>query len=183
MNKEELLGYLERLDHALKAEATLHIYGSAAFMLLDEPERTSLDVDVAAPYSIVDIGDLRQAAAAAGLPVNPADDYAADHLEWISSLRLCLAKPDPETDLLLWKGARLSVKTGSIVQLIASKLIRYDDIDRSDIQYLIRQSPVDIDAVAGAVAALPAPFNRDVMVLENLGNFRVDMKLWTGDGR
>lgn len=183
MNKEELLGYLERLDHALKAEATLHIYGSAAFMLLDEPERTSLDVDVAAPYSIVDIGDLRQAAAVAGLPVNPADDYAGDHLEWISSLRLCFAKPNPETDLLLWKGARLSVKTGSIVQLIASKLIRYDDIDRSDIQYLIRQSPVNFDAVVEAVAGLPAPFNRDVVVLENLGNLRVDLTLWMGEGR
>ena len=44
MNKTDLLGYLERLDGALKAPATLHIYGSAAFMLLDEPERTSLDV-------------------------------------------------------------------------------------------------------------------------------------------
>lgn len=183
MNKEELLGYLERLDHALKAEATLHIYGSAAFMLLDEPERTSLDVDVAAPYSSVDIGDLRQAATVAGLPLNPSDDYAADHLEWISSLRLCLAKPNPETELLLWKGARLSVKTGSIVQLIASKLIRYDEIDRSDIQYLIRQTPVNIDAVAEAVAALPEPFNRDVMVLKNLGNLRVDMTLWMGESR
>jgi hypothetical protein len=183
MNKLELLGYLERLDHALKAEATLHIYGSAAFMLLDEPDRTSLDVDVAAPYSIVDMGDLRQAATAAGLPLNPADDYSSDHLEWISAVRLCLAKPNPETDLLLWKGERLSVKTGSIPQLIASKLIRYDEIDRSDIQYLCRQAAVDIAAVAEAVAGLPAPFNRDTLVLENLKNLRVDMTLWTGDGR
>jgi hypothetical protein len=42
MNKTDLVGYLERLDRALTAPATLHIYGSAAFMLLDEPERTSL---------------------------------------------------------------------------------------------------------------------------------------------
>ncbi len=104
MNKAELLGYLERLDHALKTESTLHIYGSAAFMLLDEPDRTSLDVDVAAPYSMVDVGDLRQAA-------------------------------------------------------------------------------VDIVAVAEAVAALPAPFNRDALVLENLENLRVDITLWLGDAQ
>ena len=183
MNKAELLGYLERLDHALKTESTLHIYGSAAFMLLDEPDRTSLDVDVAAPYSMVDVGDLRQAAATAGIPLNPADDYADDHLEWISAVRLCLAKPNPETDLLLWKGERLSVKTGSIPQLIASKLIRYDEIDRSDIQYLCRQAAVDIVAVAEAVAALPAPFNRDALVLENLENLRVDITLWLGDAQ
>ena len=182
MNKAELLGYLERLDRALKAQATLHIYGSAAFMLLDEPERTSLDVDVAAPYSVVDVGDLRQAAAAAGLPLNPPDEYAADHLEWISAVRLCLAKPNPETDLLLWQGERLRVKTGSVPQLIASKLIRYDEIDRSDIQYLCRQSSVDMAAVSGAVDELPAPFNRDPLVLENLENFRVDLTLWGGEG-
>lgn len=183
MNKADLLGYLERLDQALKAPATLHIYGSAAFMLLDEPDRTSLDVDVAAPYSTVDVGDLRQASAVAGLPLNPPDEYAADHLEWISAVRLCLAKPNPATDILLWSGQRLSVKTGSIPQLIASKLIRYDDIDRSDIQYLCRQTVVDIAAVADAVAELPDPFCRDSLVLENLENLKVDLTLWGGGGQ
>jgi hypothetical protein len=180
MNKSELLGYLERLDQSLKAPATLHIYGSAAFMLLDEPERTSLDIDVAAAYSMVDVGDLRQAAAVAGIPLNPPDDYASDHLEWISALRLCLAKPNPETDLLLWRGEKLTIKTGSIPQLMASKLIRYDEIDRSDVQYLYRQTSVDIAAVAAAVDQLPPSFNRDPLVLENLENLKVDMKLWSG---
>jgi len=181
MNKAELLGYLERLDKALKNPAVLHIYGSAAFMLLDEPGRTSLDIDVAAPYSRVDAGDLRQAAAVAGIPLNPPEDYAGEHLEWISALRLCLAKPDPETDLLLWQGEKLSVKTGSIPQLIASKLVRYDDIDRTDIQYVCRQTAVDIAAVEVAVEALPQPFNHDALVLENLENLKVDLKLWTGE--
>ena len=177
VNKTELIGYLERLDRALAAPATLHIYGSAAFMMLDEPDRTSLDIDVAAPYSNADLGDLRQAAAVAGLPLNPDDNAAVDHLEWISSLRLCLPKPNPATDLVLWQGGRLTVKTGSIPQLIASKLIRYDDIDRSDIQYVCRQTSVTVSTVD----ELPPPFNRDPVVLENLENFRVDWKLW-GEG-
>ncbi len=180
MDKAELVGYLERLDRELKAPATLHIYGSAAFMLLDEPERTSLDIDVAAPYSVVDEGDLRRAASVAGLPLNPPDDYASDHLEWISALRLCLAKPNPGTDLVLWRGNKLLVKTGSIPQLIASKLIRYDEMDRSDIQYLCRQTPVKVAAIVAAVGELPEPFNIDALVLANLENFRVDVALWGG---
>ncbi|MFM8715977.1 MAG: hypothetical protein ACKOF3_04215, partial [Spartobacteria bacterium] len=85
MNKAELLGYLEKIDGELKSPAILHIYGSAAFMLLDEPDRTSLDIDVAAPYSDVDESELRRAAELAGIPLNPADDYTSDHLEWISA--------------------------------------------------------------------------------------------------
>jgi len=181
MDKGELVGYLERVDRELKAPATLHIYGSAAFMLLDEPERTSLDIDVAAPYSTVDEGDLRRAAAVAGLPLNPPDDYASDHLEWISAVRLCLAKPNPGTDMVLWRGNKLVVKTGSRPQLIASKLIRYDEMDRSDIQYLCRQTPVKVAAVAAAVGELPEPFNNDALVLENLENFKVDVALWGGE--
>lgn len=178
MNKADLIGYLERLDRALVSPATLHIYGSAALILLDEPDRTSLDIDVAAPYSTVDLNDLHQASSVAGLPLNPAEDIATDHLEMISPLRLCLPKPNPQTDLILWQGKRLTIKTGSAAQLIASKLIRYDEIDRSDIQYLCRQTAVTFPTVASAVADLPPPFNNDQIVLENLKNFRVDLELW-----
>jgi hypothetical protein len=178
VNKAELLDYLEKIDGELKSPAILHIYGSAAFMLLDEPDRTSLDIDVAAPYSDVDESDLRRAAELAGIPLNPADDYSSDHLEWISAVRLCLAKPNAGTDILLWRGRNLSVKTGSVPQLIASKLIRYDEIDRSDIQYLCRQIPVRIDAVEAAVGDLPEPFREDALVRENLANFKIDAGLW-----
>ena len=181
VNKVELLSYLEQLDSALKSDATLHVYGSAALILLDEPDRTSLDIDVAAPYSLTDYADMARAALAAGLPINPAEDYAGDHIEWISALRLCLPSPSPETDLVLWRGSRLIVKTGAIPSLIASKLIRYDEIDRSDIQYLSKQSGVAWSAVAAAVELLPPPFNLDRIVLENLDNLKADMGIWSDD--
>lgn len=57
MDKQRLTGYLEQLDQALRRSADLYIYGSAAFILLDEPDRTSLDIDVAGPYSNVDMGN------------------------------------------------------------------------------------------------------------------------------
>ena len=179
MNKNELLTYLERLDHALTTSAMLYIYGSAVCILLDEPERTSLDIDVAGPYSEVDYAAFRLAAEKAGIPVNPENQATSqNHIEWIQSLRLCLPKPSPEHTTVLWQGARLTVKSGSPADLIASKLIRYDAIDQGDIQYLLTQARVTYAEVADAVNRLPAPFNDDCMVLENLENFRADAELW-----
>ena len=69
VNKTELIGYLERLDRALAAPATLHIYGSAAFMMLDEPDRTSLDIDVA-----IALDHLTLAAVEEGLEISHVAD-------------------------------------------------------------------------------------------------------------
>ena len=178
VNKDQLLTYLEGLDRALERTTTLVIYGSAAFMLLDEPDRTSLDIDVAAPYSSADFGDLRRAAQSAGLPVNPEAGYSGDHIEWIAALRLCLPKPLPETEINLWQGAKLTIKTVPAAALIASKLIRYDEIDQSDIRYLLAQSRTQFREVELAVETLPAPFNTDPLVIENLQNLKSDMEFW-----
>ena len=94
MNKTELLDYLEKIDSYLTSETMLFIYGSAAFMLLDEAGRISLDIDVAAPYSSAKFPELKKAAGKAGLPVNPVETFQGDHIEWISFLRLCLPPPD-----------------------------------------------------------------------------------------
>ncbi len=178
MRDDDLRGHLERLDAALPAPALLHIYGSAALILLDMPDRTSLDLDVAGPYCRLDEGAFRAAAAVAGLPVNPEPDTAADHIEWISAARLCLPPPDPASDLTLWRGRRLTVKTNALPALIASKLIRYDALDRGDVQYLVTLRPVAFAEVAAAAARLPPPFDRDPLVVDNLDNFRTDLGLW-----
>jgi hypothetical protein len=179
MNKQQLIGHLERLDRALRSPAVLCVYGSAAGMLLDQPDRTSLDIDIAGPYSQADLADLAQAATAAGVPLNPDEQYGGDHLEWIPALRLCLPKPEPETDMLLWQGRRLTVKTVAAARLVASKLIRYDEIDQSDIQFLCRQARVRFEDVAAAVDVLPPPFDQDTLVRENLRYLESDMRAWS----
>jgi len=181
VNKSELLAHLARLDRELQQPTTLCVFGSAVLILLDEPDRTSVDIDVAAPYSQADFSDLQRAAAAAGLPVNPDEQYRGDHIEWITSLRLCLPKPAAETDILLWQGTRLLIKTVAIPQLIASKLIRYDEIDQTDIQFLLAQTKLVYSAIVAAVGLLPAPFDKDALVLENLRNLKADWVVWRGD--
>lgn len=180
MDKQKLLDYLEKLDAALDHPAMLYIYGSAVCILLDEPDRTSLDIDVAGPYSDADFGALVRAAERAGIPVNPEGDSTTNHIEWIQALRLCLPAPVPGQSMLLWQGKQLTVKCGSPADLIASKLIRYDVIDQGDIQFLLSQTRISFDEVADAVNRLPPPFHDDCMVLENLQNYRADIELWNG---
>ena len=179
MNKDQIIKYLSAIDNQLERDATLVVYGSAAFILLDEEERTSLDIDVAGPYSTIPYEVFCDAARAAGLPVNPDHHNGAEHIEWMSAVRLCLACPDPKTEIILWQGGHLVVKTVAPEDLVASKLIRYDDIDSSDIRYLILQMKIEKSDIVEAVERLPRPFKKDVLVRENLNNLLEDMKLWT----
>ena len=175
-----MLEYLSAIDAALAEDTELVVYGSAAFILLDEDGRTSLDIDVAAPYSRVNYPDFCRAAERSGLPVNPPEDTTRDHIEWITTIRLCLGKPQPDNEIVLWRGKRLTVKTVSAAGLIASKLIRYDPLDQADIQHVVRMANPSFERVRAAVAALPEPFNTDPLVLENLENLKADMRMWIG---
>jgi len=182
MNKSELLTYLKEIDTGLKHPAMLYIYGSAACILLDEPDRTSLDIDVAAPYSDANYGDLEQAAKNAGIPINPDTQTDSSHIEWIQALRLCLPKPVPGNGMILWQGEKLTIQSAPVPELVASKLIRYDEIDQGDIQYLCSQTPVSFSGIEEAVQKLPPPFNTDALVLENLENLRSDLEMWRTGG-
>lgn len=178
MNEASLRVYLEKLDSFLSSPAVCCIYGSTACMLLGEESRTSLDVDVAAPYSRLDETDFRAAAVSAGLPVNPPSDYQDDHIEWIGPLRLCLADPVAAGEIVLWKGALLTVVTASPADLVASKLIRYDPTDQADIQFLLTQAQLRFADIPPAVERLPAAFRGDPLVRENLDNLRRDTARW-----
>jgi hypothetical protein len=181
MNKKEITDYFSRLDEAMNGPADLYLYGSAVVILLDAPDRTSLDIDVAGPYSVADQGELARASISAGLPINPDVSYTGNHLEWVGPLRLCLPPPKSDTPgMLLWQGKRLLVRTAAVPDLVASKLIRYDETDRSDIQYLFAQFHFDWESVCQSVARLPHPFSNDVLVLENLNYLKSDMQLWSG---
>lgn len=179
MDKKRLVEYFAQVDERLTHPAELLIYGSAAFILLDEEARTSLDLDVAGPYSKLNYEEFRQASRQAGLEVNPDGLDAAEHVEWISGARLCLAPPESAGTLTLWQGRQLVVKTVAAADLVASKLIRYDPVDQSDVRYLVSQMKVSHAEVAGAVARLPPGFRNDALVRENLDNLKEDMRLWT----
>jgi hypothetical protein len=126
----------------------------------------SASLHVAGPYSLADQGELARASLLAGLPINPDPSYSGNHLEWVGPLRLCLPPPNNETPgMVLWQGKRLMVRTASVPDLVASKLIRYDETDRADIQYFFAQFHFTWESVSQSVARLPHPFNNDVLCL------------------
>ncbi len=177
MNKEDILNLFEKVDNLLTTEAEICIYGSGAFMLLEEDERTSLDIDIAAPYSKVNFKDFSNAVKKAGYEINP-EFTDKEHIEWISKSRLCLAEPTPENETILWTGDKLIVRTVSPEDLVASKLIRYDEIDQSDIRFLISYLNIKYDRIVNAANRLPENFREDIIVIDNLQNLKEDMKLW-----
>jgi hypothetical protein len=178
MNAADLREHLARLDAALAEPARLCIFGSAALMLMGQEDRFSVDVDVAGPYSTANERALAAAAEQAGLPVNPADDFSSDHIEWVGPLRLCLAPPSKDS-LVLWQGGRLTIFTVPPPDLIASRLIRYDPTDQADIQFLVVHQRVRFEDVERAADRLPDPFRHDALVRENLENLRRDLLRWT----
>jgi len=178
MDKRKLVQHLETIDRLLTKEATLCIYGSAPFILLDEEARASLDIDVARPYSKADWDDFRRAADEAGLKVDPEETYPGDHVELVSIARLCLPPPQAADELILWRGRKLTVVTVSPAQLVASKLIRYDEMDQADICYLCSAMKISFSDIQEAVAKLPRQFKQDPILLDNLESLRTDMDLW-----
>jgi hypothetical protein len=178
VNATTLREHLARLDEALVESARLCVYGSGALMLMGEEGRFSVDLDVAGPYSTVSERVLAAAAQKVGLPVNPTEDFTADHIEWVGPARLCLAAPAPDTAVVLWQGSRLTVFSLPPADLIASRLIRYDPTDQADIQFLVTHFPVRFEDVARAVDRLPGAFRDDALVRENLENLRRDLLRW-----
>jgi len=178
MDATTLRQYLARLDAALPEPVRLCIYGSAAWMLLGEEGRFSLDMDVAGPYSMANERMLAETAQAIGWPVNPAAEFSEDHIEWVGPGRLCLASPRPEDSVVLWQGARLTIFTLPPADLAASRLIRYDPIDQADLQFLMTHTGVGLGDIARAVERLPSAFRDDVLVRENLQNLERDVQRW-----
>lgn len=171
--------YFVRLDALVAPGTVLYVYGGAAVALLGSGIRTTMDVDVAEPYSRFDQATFASASAQAGLPVNPGADYEQAFLELVGAFRLCVPEPTVEKPgLEIFKGTNLTVRTGSAADLIASKLIRYDEQDQQDIQFLLKTGRVTLSAVRESVGRLPESFREDALICENLTNLERDMKMW-----
>ena len=68
INEATALEYFSRLDALVKPGAELYVIGGSAIALLGAKIRTTADVDVALPYSKLDIAAFVEASAKAGLP-------------------------------------------------------------------------------------------------------------------
>lgn len=183
VNEEVLRGYFARLDPLVSKGTTLFIFGGGAVALLGAKIRTTIDLDVAAPYSTFSEAEFAKASEQAGLPVNPPLGYQGAYVEFVGKRMLALppsASSDDEE--ILYHGDNLTVKTGSAADLVASKLCRYDEQDSSDVQFLVRECGARLDDVKRSLERLPAQIRGDVIVRENLANLEADMAIWEAQG-
>lgn len=178
IGEQEAQAYFERLDPLVREGTVLFVIGGSAVAQLGAKIRVTADIDVALPYSKLELSEFAAASEKAGLPVNPAFGYQGAYIELVKPLMLTLPKPASENScVVLFQGVNLTVKTSSPADLIASKLYRYSEQDQEDILFLLRQGGVTLDAVREAVTRLPERFRDDVLVQENLANLAVDFRL------
>ena len=67
INESVVTDYFVRLDQLVKPGTELYVIGGSAIALLGAKIRTTADVDVALPYSKLDLADFTTASAKAGL--------------------------------------------------------------------------------------------------------------------
>ena len=179
INEATLAAYFERLDPLVKPGTVLFVFGGAAIALLGAKIRTTVDIDVAAPYSKIDLATFREASEKAGLPVNPPPGCQSAYLEIVGGRMLSLPEPAAgRAPVVLFSGVNLTVATSPDADLVASKLVRYNDKDRGDVQFLAESSKLAFSDVENAVRRIPANIRDDVLVRENLENFRGDLAMW-----
>lgn len=181
IDEQEALAYFERLDPLVRPGTVLFVIGGSAIAQLGAKIRVTADIDVALPYSKIEMSEFVEASSKAGLPVNPAFGYQGAYIELVKPLMLTLPKPASETDCIdLFQGVNLTVRTSSPADLVASKLYRYSDQDQEDIQFLMGAGGVTLEAVRESVSRLPVRFRDDVLVRENLSNLESDVRVWKG---
>ena len=179
VNEAVLREYFTRLDPLVKPGTMLYVFGGGAVALLGAKIRTTVDLDVAAPYSNFSDAEFAKASAEAGLPVNPHLGYQGAYVEFVENRMLALPLPaSPDNVEVLFSGENLTVKTGSPADLVASKLCRYDEQDLADVQFLVRECGAKIEEVRAAVERMPQRMRDDVLVQENLKNLETDIAIW-----
>lgn len=172
--------YFSRLDELVPEKTVLYLYGGAAVIMYGATIRTTLDIDIAAPYSRVNPVRFSEWSAAAGIPVNPSKFDNDVCVEFVQADRLSLPVPkDIASDAVaVFTGCNLTVLAAAPADIIASKLVRYNEHDQQDMQYLIGVGRVTYASICEAVSRLPPTFREDVLVRENLENLKSDMAIW-----
>ena len=177
VDEKVAMEYFGKLDQRVSPGTELFVIGGSAIGLLGAKIRTTIDIDIAAPYSRVNLEEFKRVSAELGFPVNPGADYQGVFIEFVGPARLSLPVPTEDAQIL-FRGLNLTVKTATFADLVASKLSRYSLKDMQDIQFLTAAGKVEINEVADAILRLSPVFRNDPLVKENFQNLKTDMEIW-----
>jgi hypothetical protein len=154
LSADDWMAVLERLAEALGRDGPpvrLCLIGSAACLFGGMDGRTSHDLDVWRPASDYDRLELKRAAEAAGLALDPKTTLEPDrpYLQFIEPGPTELGSFAP---VLVDRLGRLEIYRPPIENLIAAKLIRGEPKDLGDIRFLVSRHRPDFARVREVIA-------------------------------
>ncbi|MBI4679452.1 MAG: hypothetical protein HY748_17910 [Elusimicrobia bacterium] len=145
-NRKALVGFLGQLDRRLGKDrpghrTTIYLFGGAAAVVAYGAPRATMDLDV-----LVEEAGTQALLLEWGGPDSELARRYGLRLERANTTRMPIEAPD-------WRGRAVEVLKGEFpalktmalgkVDLLLSKLARYSDKDRADIEYLLENSDVD----------------------------------------
>lgn len=169
IDRQELRQIVERIDQGLAEPQTICLIGSAASILMGQPNRNTEDIDVWSRASKLKEKILRKAVEDAGLLYNPTEDEP--NLPYVQVIHPGIVQVpgfNPETGLWLetapevvWEGNFLTVTAPPPAVIIASKMTRFEDRDITDSIWLMTAREVDAKSVMRAIRQLPPERRED----------------------
>lgn len=150
LNKKSILKIFSDIDKNLQEEVVLVAIGSTATIMLDQPKRTTNDIDIWLPASkINNIFNFIKICELIGVKViMPTEDYDFEedikqpYIQLISdesSIVVEFGQYDRNKLITLYKGNMLTVLSLPPENIIASKLIRCKTTDINDCIFLIKK--------------------------------------------
>lgn len=161
---EELLA---EVGAKLAVPATICVVGSAAAILLGQPERQTPDIDIWAPESDFDTMALRCACEAVGLLFDPRGELRPDEI-YLQILRPGITMfPEHFAVEKLGRFGNLTVVMPPPELIVATKLARADERDIEDAAWWVRVRNLSVERIDQAIRFIPQAENQ-VAARENL---------------
>jgi hypothetical protein len=162
-DRDNWLQALARVNRSLQqqgATARLTLVGSATGILIGQPGRTSIDLDVWRPTSQYEFDTLKKAVEEAGLLFDPKSAMEPDtpYVQLVDPGIVQTGKfgqPEP-----LEKFGALQLDRPPIANLLASKLVRAETKDIEDIAWLLANHRPEREDIEKAIQSMPAEARR-----------------------
>ena len=156
LNAEQMRSALERIAQHLKNPVSLCIIGSGPGILGGQPDRLSIDIDVWNKASNFAYADLRQACEKAGLLFDPKDEIQPDkpYIQIVDAGIVQVGKFSEKTPVL--KEGLLVVERPPMENIVASKLLRMNETDLTDVGFLVARYGIKKSQVEKVIASFPA---------------------------
>ncbi len=153
------LAVLADLAQALGKEGPplrLCLIGSAACLFGGMEGRTSADLDIWKPASDYDRGELQAAAEKAGLLFDPKQTLEPDR-PYLQLVEPGLTQLGAFAPVFVERIGRLQIYRPPVENLVAAKLIRAEQKDLGDIQFLVSRHRPDLQRIREIIADFNLP--------------------------